>query len=96
MPQFRYRGQKRQESVSGILEAADLDQAAAELTRQGIIPIEIHPEGEGLALDAPVDLKALLGLNQVNRDDLILFCRQMYALTKAGIPLMKAPAMKKN
>ncbi|MDN7129438.1 type II secretion system F family protein [Pseudidiomarina terrestris] len=87
MAEFSYRGRDASgELVTGALEAASERVAADTLIRRGVTPLTIAPRsnevsrGSGLRLfDEKIDL-----------DDLIVFTRQMYSLTKAGIPLLRA------
>ena len=87
--QFSYRGKDHRGSVQqGSLAAPNADAAATELMRRGITPLTIREQEQS---DSMVD--RLNGLpvfrKKVTLDELIVFCRQMYALTKAGIPLIR-------
>ncbi len=89
MPVYQYRGRnQRGESVKGQVEAASPDAVAAQLFNSGVVPIDI-----GLT-QARVDVLAVLRERfrggKVDLVDLILFCRQMYTLLKAGVPIMQA------
>ncbi|PSW10222.1 type II secretion system F family protein [Photobacterium sanctipauli] len=87
MPQFIYRGRGAQgELQRGQIEAATQDAAADLLIRQGIIPLEIR---EGKAKVAGVDLKDLFKSN-IPLEALVIFCRQLFSLTKAGVPLLRS------
>lgn len=85
MPRFQYKGRSgRGEAVSGQLEGDSADVVASQLFNTGITPIEIVP-----ASPAALDLFPRLRFRQrPGIDDVIMFTRQMYALTKAGVPLM--------
>ncbi|WP_336368436.1 type II secretion system F family protein [Marinobacter sp. C2H3] len=89
MSEFRYRGRDAGGGLQqGVLNGANADAVAAELMRRGITP---------LAIDAAPERKPMLGRvnnigwfrRKVTLDELIVFCRQMHALTKAGIPLIR-------
>lgn len=87
--QFSYRGKDTSGAVQqGAIEAVSADSAAAELMRQGITPLQVTAKAESASfLDK---LNALpIFRRKVTLDELIVFCRQMYALTKAGIPLIR-------
>lgn len=88
MPLYSYSGRSIQgEALSGELEAAGEQQAATQLLNKGITPInirEVKPQ-----LDLMLELNNWLGLGQPTLDELILFCRQMYTLNKAGVPLIR-------
>lgn len=93
MPAFNYIGRDASGSqVKGAIEAANSTLVAEQLSRQRIIPISIESaanvKAQGASTD--IDLSELLGLNQVTLDDLIVFCRQMYALVKSGVPILRA------
>ncbi|WP_166266188.1 type II secretion system F family protein [Marinobacter caseinilyticus] len=86
---FRYRGKDTSGTVQqGAIEAASADSAAGELMRRGITPLQVT---EKVASTSSLDkLNALpIFRRKVTLDELIVFCRQMYALTKAGIPLIR-------
>jgi len=89
MPLYQYRGRnQRGESVKGQVEAASPDMVATQLFNSGITPIDIN------LAKATQDVFALLrnrfGGGKVDLVDLILFCRQMYTLMRAGVPIMQA------
>ena len=87
--QFAYRGKDdRGVLQQGSLVAANADAAASELMRRGITPLTIREqETQGSVTDRLNNLS--LFRKKVTLDELIVFCRQMYALTKAGIPLIR-------
>ncbi|MBY5938653.1 type II secretion system F family protein [Marinobacter nauticus] len=87
--QFSYRGKDNRGVVQqGSLTAANPDAAASELMRRGITPLTIREqEDTSSALDKLNQLP--LFRKAVTLDELIVFCRQMHALTKAGIPLIR-------
>jgi len=78
--------------VKGHLDATNSAAAAEQLSRQQIIPISIEAskgdKNEGSL--AQLDVSELLGFAQVSLDDLIIFCRQMYALMRSGVPILRA------
>jgi len=86
MPRFNYNG--RDESgarVSGVVEATNLDNAVGVLFDRGVTPIEVTEGRAGGGLD----LRHSLGLDRPGRDDIILFARQVYALTRSGVPIIR-------
>lgn len=88
MSNFRYRGRSgRGELVTGRLEADSIDAVASRLLNLGITPLEIAPSG---ARGATVgELLQRLGAGRPTAADLVLFSRQMYAITKSGLPLLR-------
>ncbi len=92
MPSFAYRGRDaRGGLVSGKLEGADSGAVADQLLAIGVTPVEIAPSGEGPALEAPEWWRRLTA-PPISDVDVMLFSRQMYALLKAGVPIMRALA----
>jgi MSHA biogenesis protein MshG len=88
MALFRYSGRTaRGEAVNGSLEADSADALATHLFARGITPTDIKPLTE--TEDALNDLWRRLGFAQPTATDLILFSRQMYSITKAGLPLLR-------
>ena len=87
MAVFSYRGRgSKGELLRGQLEAVSSDAASDALIRQGIIPLDIR---ERPAQAFNLDLKSVFK-RPVPLDVLVIFCRQLYSLTKAGVPLLRA------
>ena len=88
MLNFRYRGRSgRGETITGRLEAESVDAAAARLLTLGITPLDIAADGvEGTSVH---ELLQRLGAGRPTSADLVLFARQMYSITKAGLPLLR-------
>jgi MSHA biogenesis protein MshG len=88
MPAFRYSGRSRRgDPVSGVLEADSPESLANHLFERGITPIDIQVAG--VSKDIMQDFWHRLGGGRPTLNDLILFSRQMYSITKAGIPLLR-------
>jgi len=94
MAAYSYVGRDRSgKQVKGKMEAGDPAAVAENLARMQITPTAIQfadavSGGEGNLGD--VDLKELLNLELVSLDELIVFCRQMYALVRSGVPILRA------
>ncbi|PSW04550.1 type II secretion system F family protein [Photobacterium lipolyticum] len=87
MPVFNYRGRGNQGQMQkGQVEAASQEAAADLLMRQGVIPLEIR---QGSAKGDGFDFKSLFQ-SHIPLEVLVIFCRQLYSLTKAGVPLLRA------
>ena len=88
MPAFRYNGRTtRGEAVAGSLESESAETLATHLFARGITPIDIKPVV--VTQDVLGDLWRRLGGGHPTITDLILFSRQMYSITKAGVPLLR-------
>ena len=87
MPVFLYKARgSRGDLLQGQVEAQSQEAVASQLLNGGITPVEIlaaPPESAG------IDLQRLFRSGSVALPELILFCRQMYALNKAGVPLVR-------
>jgi MSHA biogenesis protein MshG len=91
---YRYTGRSaRGRLVTGRLDGESPDGVAARLLEGGITPIEIVltaadvPAGEaGAGLQR---LARRFGVGRPSIGDLVLFSRQMYTITKSGIPLLR-------
>jgi len=75
------------------MEADSPDAVAVRLTQGGIIPIDIRAAvavqaGSGSSADVG-EFARQLGFGKPKTADLILFTRQMYTITKAGVPLLR-------
>jgi MSHA biogenesis protein MshG len=89
MPSFSYTGRNAGgDLVEGVLEAADPGAVATQLISSGITPLEIGAAAPA-TLRAPERLGALRA-RRVDAAELMLFSRQMHALLKAGVPIMRA------
>jgi MSHA biogenesis protein MshG len=70
------------------MEAVSSAMVADQLLANGSTPVRITEEsdkGSGISV-----LSWQFGGRRIDPEDLILFCRQMYSLTKAGVPLLRA------
>ena len=90
MASFSYKARNSAgKLVSNSLEAENSRQAAQTLLNRGLTPISIEA-----AVEKNDDLLNTFVLWQAHRqlsiNDLMLFSRQMYSLTKAGVPLIRA------
>ena len=89
MALFQYKARDaRGQLVKGELEASNADALAGQLLNSGITPLEIQQVEKGK--DVLAELKKRLGSSRPTLDDLILYCRQMYTLSKAGVPIVRA------
>jgi len=88
MSDFRYRGRSgRGDLITGRLEADTVDAVATRLLNLGITPLQIEP-----ASAAGINVQEVLrrlGSGRPGTVDLVLFARQMYAITKSGLPLLR-------
>lgn len=88
MAQFQYKGRNdKGDSVTGLLEGSSKDAVAASLMGRGITPVSIEAGKEPSA--SSFDLNNLFGPQKVSVEDLIMLTRQLYTISKAGIPLIK-------
>jgi MSHA biogenesis protein MshG len=88
MALYRYNGRSaRGELISGALEADSPEALATHLFARGITPTDIKPASTSSA--AVGDFWRRIGGGKPTHTDLILFSRQMYAITKSGVPLLK-------
>lgn len=87
--QFSYRGRDSSGALQqGALEAPNREAAASELQRRGIIPLSVEEHVE--KTDIGEKLQQFSWFKpKVQLDDLIVFARQMSALSKAGIPIIR-------
>ena len=88
MPLFKYNGRTaRGDAVGGSLESESAEALANHLFARGITPTDI--KAAAVSEDVAQDLWRRLGGGQPTLTDLILFSRQMYSITKAGLPLLR-------
>jgi MSHA biogenesis protein MshG len=92
MPLFTYTARRPGgEQVTGELEMSTAAAVAGQLTENGLIPVRIE-QGRQTREKASKGFSLSLKKRQkkVRLDDLILFCRQMYSLTRSGVPMMRS------
>ncbi|WP_375751519.1 type II secretion system F family protein [Vibrio sp. HN007] len=89
MANFKYQGRSPDGSkAAGVVDAASEELAAESLINKGIIPTSIVPISDSES-SFGFDLARYL-TPSIPLEALVIFCRQMYSLTKAGVPLLRA------
>lgn len=73
-----------------VVEAETADFAAKMLIEQGITPVTIAKTTVRPSADVVKQFKKWHALRNITLNDRLLFCRQMYSLSKAGVPLSRA------
>ena len=73
--------------LNGQIDAPSTEAAASQLLANGYTPVEITEARESRDVIELVKLR--LGLANPSLSELALFTRQLYALTKAGVPLIR-------
>lgn len=89
MPQFAYFGRNaNREPVEGRMEAASVANVADMLNQTGVTPVSITEVPQ--VQQASEVIGRLMGKERVTDVDLMMFTRQFYTLTKAGVPIIRA------
>ena len=89
MPTYIYKGRDGAGNlVDGSLEAGNENMVAETLIARGVRPVEIK-QGKSATANKGSSGFSLFNRN-ISQNDLLMFCRQMYTLSKAGIPIMRA------
>jgi len=84
---YQYTGRDQQgQRVKGEVESATQEGALTLVLGKGILPSEIKEKGN---IGKNITLSTLFR-SQVETTDLIIFTRQLYALSKAGVPILRA------
>ncbi|MCW9022788.1 MAG: type II secretion system F family protein, partial [Sedimenticola sp.] len=88
MRAFEYKARNRRgEAMSGTLEGENAEAIAEQLFRSSLTPIDIVPlERRG----ASKEIKLGWFKPKVTLDELVLLCRQLYTLQKAGVPILRS------
>jgi MSHA biogenesis protein MshG len=93
VPQFAYQGRNaRGELVKGVLEGADSGAVADQLFNTGITPVHIDAAQAAAQASPRGPLQIRFGEPKVEIADLMLFCRQIHTLLKAGVPIVRGLA----
>lgn len=89
MAEFVYKGRSSAGTlVDGRLQGLSSDAVATRLLAIGITPVEITAVAEHRNT-ALADLRRHFGREKPTAKDLVLFCRQMYTITRTGLPLLR-------
>ncbi len=88
--EFAYRGRDHAGALhEGQIAAESREEAALALQQKGVIPVSLDEVVE--RFDPIVAINRYLeDRARVDTEELIVFCRQMYALARAGIPIVRA------
>ena len=80
-------------TVSGTMDADSSNEVATRLIKQRITPVKIQAKGaskqSGKRISASMDMSEIFP-PKVTQADLIKLSRQLYSLTKAGVPIIEA------
>ncbi|WP_374725340.1 type II secretion system F family protein [Pseudomonas peli] len=88
---YRFTGRDAQGGkIIGSREAGSVDSLASELLAERITPLTIEEQAQASDSDVFAQLKESLRRKHVDLEELIIFCRQMYSLSKAGVPIIRA------
>ncbi|MEE8057814.1 MAG: type II secretion system F family protein [Pseudomonadales bacterium] len=86
MAVYSYSGRNKSgERVSGSMDATSADGVASQLMGSGVTPISIDKQSKPISFAMP----SLFQTN-ITLEELIMFSRQMYSLTRSGVVLNKA------
>lgn len=85
---YKYRGRDAQgQQVTGVVDATSESAAADQLMSRSVIPLELNETKEKQDFSL-----ASLFRGRVSLSELQIFSRQMYSLTRSGIPILRAIA----
>ncbi|MGH1486120.1 MAG: type II secretion system F family protein [Cellvibrionaceae bacterium] len=88
MPVYHYYGRNSQgESVKGTIDRIDKNSVVDYLGQQQIIPVTIDIHNSSTISVNWSTIKKRLIIKKPSPEQLIMFCRQMHTISKAGIPL---------
>ncbi len=89
MARYEYQARNKEgKKISGIIDGQNQSSVAAELIRNGAVPINIQLYTA--RAPKPDSLKFLFNLDAPQVEDLSFLCRQMHSLFKAGVPVVRA------
>src|SRR5690606_36255413 len=85
---YAFRGRNTEgRLVNGQVDANSLDAAASQLLGRGVTPLALDEQKITQSLSER--WQEMTNTGRVQTVELIMFCRQMYTITKSGIPLIK-------
>jgi MSHA biogenesis protein MshG len=89
MPQFQYQGRSGNgQLVDGEIEGSSSSAVAGMLMARDVIPISIVEKKTQIDVIAVINQR--LDLQRVSIEEMLMFTRQMSALSRAGIPITRA------
>jgi MSHA biogenesis protein MshG len=89
MAVFSYKARSQDgKLVSGRTQGDTVEQVAQRLMADGNVPLDIQALGVTGSINVD-KLSRAIGLGRVKISDLVMFSRQMYTITRAGIPLLR-------
>ncbi len=90
MASFEYIARQTDgKSTKGVMEANSEETVADRLLANGVMPVSIKETSSGGDL-MQMDVADFFQSKKVDIQELVMFSRQMFSLTKAGIPLTRA------
>ena len=91
MPEFAYRGRNAGgELVAGVLEGLSSSAVADQLFSTGITPV--HIDQASAAPPKAGEFKLGVRARKIGLSELMVFCRQLLTLLKAGVPIVRTLA----
>ncbi|TVO75952.1 type II secretion system F family protein [Sedimenticola selenatireducens] len=88
MRAFEYKARNRRgEALTGTLEGESPEAVAEQLFRSNLTPINIVPVERR---SSSTEIKLGWFKPRVTLDELVLLCRQLYTLQKAGVPILRS------
>jgi MSHA biogenesis protein MshG len=87
---YSYKGRSSDgKLVNGRTQGDTVEQVAQRLLSTGVTPLDIQALGTVASSFNLEKLSRKLGLGKPTTSDLVMFSRQMYTITRAGIPLLR-------
>ncbi|MEM9173637.1 MAG: type II secretion system F family protein [Myxococcota bacterium] len=89
MAVFEYTGRSASgETIRGKVESISMSSVAADLTSKGIVPVRITP-ADSAQTAITASLERWWHRRRITLVDVIMFCRQMTTLARAGVPITR-------
>src|SRR5262245_35536337 len=90
MLQYTYKAKKDpQNTVTGTIEAENIDAALQKILKQGLIPFDIAPLTATTRMPTGAR-KKLRFFSKIKFKDVVMFTQQLADLTDAAVPLLKS------
>ena len=87
---FEYSGRTASgEPTTGTIESATPTGVAIELAEKGVVPLKISPASGAQHFETLEKFTRAWHLSKISLTDIIMFCRQMATLTRAGVPITR-------
>ena len=95
MATFKYRAKESSgKTAEGLIDASTSDEAIEKINALGLLPVKVEEATSSTPEQAAAQSVKRAFLGRVKSKDITAFGRELASLTKSGVPILKAIAMR--